>query len=117
MTASFVDRDMYMRFRGGGIGHVKVDIDDPIPEDINPLDSADNIDEATDTGRDNSGDLEGDGEDEDELEEDEQGEDEEDDLEEEQDEVGETYVGGDDIEGDDSEIVNLVNDTLGYADL
>ncbi|KAK7682685.1 hypothetical protein QCA50_014068 [Cerrena zonata] len=116
----FVDRDMYMRFRGGGVGHVKVDINDPIPEEANPLDSADNMEQATETetGNDNSTNVEGDGEDENELEEDEQGEDEEDDLEEEQDEAEElTYVSGDDIEGDDSEIVNLVNDTLGYADL
>ena len=26
---SFVDRDMYMRFRGGGVGHVSTQIEDP----------------------------------------------------------------------------------------
>ena len=28
-TSSFVDRDMYMRFRGGGVGHVPTRIEDP----------------------------------------------------------------------------------------
>ena len=31
-NTSFVDRDMYMRFRGGGVGHVTTRIEDPEPE-------------------------------------------------------------------------------------
>ena len=29
---SFVDRDMYMRYRGGGIGHFPTRVDEPEPE-------------------------------------------------------------------------------------
>ena len=31
-NTSFVDRDMYMRFRGGGVGHVTTRIEDPEAE-------------------------------------------------------------------------------------
>ncbi|KAK7681972.1 hypothetical protein QCA50_014935 [Cerrena zonata] len=120
----FVDRDMYMRFRGGGVGHVKIDVDDPTPADIDPLDLQDDVVHPLDSTRggeftEREGDGDEGGEDEDE------GEDELDEDEDEPDEDKDEDVPDDDthiddaleLEVDDSEIIDLVNDTLGYADL
>ena len=42
---SFVDRDMYMRYAGGGVGHYKINVNDPHTVTQDPGDADDGSDE------------------------------------------------------------------------
>ncbi len=53
-TISFVDRDMYMRFAGGGIGHYKVDISDARTTEPQPSVSEENNEIANTTEDENN---------------------------------------------------------------
>ena len=129
---SFVDRDIYMRFRGGGIGHiVPVDVPDPEPDKADVPGELDLGEEemevdgattsATDSGRDEENSANNEQEDEeDEAEEDDaDGEgvedDDDDDESEEEDLLDDEGESGD--EHDVEKIVDLMNDTLGYSTL
>lgn len=140
---SFVDRDMYMRYRGGGVGHVvPVDVPNPEPEadevdvalENDPADSMEVDVTVTDIVGQESNPTELSTETEEAIESDEEGVDDEDENE---DDVGE----GEDAEGEDRDdedededllygsgdleeedpdvetIVDLMNDTLGYGTL
>lgn len=114
---SFVDRDMYMRYRGGGVGHVvPVDVPDPLPTPDDLLHIPQDCEDEQEMGGylDEDEDIEEpEGDDEDDDVEDPKGEDEvEDDDEDEEDTEG--HGGQEETE---REIGELMNDRLGYGDL
>ncbi|KAK7696214.1 hypothetical protein QCA50_000867 [Cerrena zonata] len=123
---NFVDRDMYMRFKGGGIGHVvSVDVADPIPEGVDALDIGDDVDMdgdgLTGDGRDNGGREDDVEEDEEENEEDEEDDNEGDNADDEEG-VGlddeDNDLDGNGLEDDgDQHLTDMLNDTLGYDTL
>lgn len=130
-NSRFVDRDMYMRFRGGGVGHVvPVEVPDPQPEPQDLLDIPPDTSSVNDSGIDPDG-RDDVGVDEERQEGEDEEEDEED-GEERGDEDGEEVEAeadghcddeddgfGDEANGDDNErgIVDLMNDILGYSTL
>ena len=122
-TSSFVDRDMYMRYRGGGIGHFPTRVVEPDPEpDSVPMEDVDETSESTqdptaqngtETDKDNAED---------------EGEDGEEQEEEESNELAISDEEEDDnVDGDDDEPLDIEEDTarvradlredLGYAEL
>ncbi|KAK7685095.1 hypothetical protein QCA50_011932 [Cerrena zonata] len=121
-----VDRDMYMRFRGGGIGHVvPVEVTEPPvdPDDVLDLESMESEGEDVRAAEEDMGVIseeEGDDEDnDDELDEEEEidEEDHEDDIDKESE--GEMDNEEDEPTGEENDggIVDLMNDLLGFASL
>lgn len=125
-VTSFVDRDMYMRFRGGGVGHVPTRIeDDDVPVTDSTMDveiDAEVVTAAVTTagaleGEDGNGD-----DDDDDAEGRETDEDDEGDEDETEDDGGNEDIEPDDIEGLGPEQIvtrlrEVIIDDLGYSDL
>ncbi|KAK7689513.1 hypothetical protein QCA50_007305 [Cerrena zonata] len=116
----FADRDMYMRYKGGGIGHLHLDVDDPEPEPDEIVTDAlhEAIEDADHRDIHSTNDVpigHRSGEEPHENEDSDLGEDDEELEEEEMAELASDEQ-GDGLE-DDRRIVDLMNDTLGYGTL
>ena len=114
---SFVDRDMYMRYRGGGIGHIPTKVDEPegSPPPVTAEEESDQgngiITEPQGAGDGTEG-----REEEDEEDEDAENEEEGDDLGREEEALADMdeYIG---IEEDSGHVVEEIFDDLGFAEL